>query len=632
MPPAGRARRTLGAWLFVYALGALCAVLGILQYRAIAEVSIAARERLRSSLEASLTAFSQDFNATVSAAAATLVPLAAEDAPAARNAVVQLYAHGSPTGRYRRLFSRIGLAVPERRSIDLETFDHQTGGWQPAAWPDDWSGLRARLESTLDHGGPDDRGRPEDRHDHSEPPPRNLSAAFETPLFPAPPDGRPRRGGPAPHLPHLPAGPPEVRREVAWVVFEVNVPYMRETLLPEMLQRHLGADYQAEVTTRGTPREILYRSDVDLPDLTESADASISLFDPQTEPMGRRGGGPGRRGGMGNGQGRGLVSDQGRWMVYVRHRAGSLEAVVAMARLRSMAVTAGVLAMLAATLGALILYTRRAQRLAELQMEFVAGVSHELRTPLTVIHTAAYNLRGNLAANPAQVERYGALIQRESGRLKELVEQVLRFAGANAGVVLQERAPVAVEALIEESVGAAKAALESAGCVVEKHIAPDLPQVLGDRTALRHALSNLLGNAAKHGTGSSRWIGLSASLAADAAPPAIEIRVADRGAGIPAEEQKRIFDPFFRGAQALRNQVHGTGLGLALVKRIVEAHGGSIKLRSEPMKGAEFIVRLPAAPAPPAADAAEASPVDVARETPPPDPALSSADPPGAAG
>jgi signal transduction histidine kinase len=123
--------------------------------------------------------------------------------------------------------------------------------------------------------------------------------------------------------------------------------------------------------------------------------------------------------------------------MYVRYRVGSLEAVVAQSRLRSLAVTAGVLLSMLATADALLRYTRRAQRLADLQMDFVAGVSHELRTPLTVIHTAAYNLQGKMANNPAQVEKYGALIQRESGRLGELVEQVLPFAGAHAGAAFQ---------------------------------------------------------------------------------------------------------------------------------------------------------------------------------------------------
>ena len=148
-------------------------------------------------------------------------------------------------------------------------------------------------------------------------------------------------------------------------------------------------------------------------------------------------------------------------------------------------------------------------------MGFVAGVSHELRTPLTVIHTAAYNLRGRLAQNPAQVERYGTLIQQESGRLKELVEQVLGFAGAQAGRVVKEPEPLCVETLIEQTVESGKAALQAGGCVVEKQIDPDLPLILGDPLALKQALQNLLSNAAKYGTEGSNWIGICAATTGD---------------------------------------------------------------------------------------------------------------------
>jgi signal transduction histidine kinase len=282
--------------------------------------------------------------------------------------------------------------------------------------------------------------------------------------------------------------------------------------------------------------------------------------------------------------------------MFVRHRAGSLEAVVAQARWRNLAVTAGVLLLMMASVGALITYTRRAQRLAALQMDFVAGISHELRTPLTVIHTAAYNLRGKLAANPAQVERYGVLIQQESGRLKDLVEQVLRFSGATAGRVIQNPEPLSIPDLLEDTLESVKGVFQQAGCVVEKHIEPDLPLVLGDPMALQQALQNLLHNAAKHGAGDTRWVGLSASRTGGA-KPAVEIRVADRGPGIPADEQPHIFEPFFRGRRPLQDQIHGTGLGLNLARKIVEAHGGSIQVKSAAMKGAEFIVRLPAAPA-----------------------------------
>jgi len=113
---------------------------------------------------------------------------------------------------------------------------------------------------------------------------------------------------------------------------------------------------------------------------------------------------------------------------------------------------------------------------------------------------------------------------------------------------------------------------------------------------MNHALRNLLDNAVRHGTNGKPWVGISAALASGE-PPAIEITIADHGPGLPVNEQRHIFDPFFRGQRALDEQIHGTGLGLNLVKSIVEAHGGSIRVNSAPGKGAVFIMRLPAAAA-----------------------------------
>ena len=412
---------------------------------------------------------------------------------------------------------------------------------------------------------------------------------MEFPIFPAP-SSRPSPGFP---------GGPFGRREIAWVIFELSPEYLRGTLLPEILQRQLGTggnmDYQAEIVSRANPDSILYESEAGLSgSVIRNADASVPLFDPQYDQIFRRGGGRGRGPQPGGLRG---PSPDGRWMLYVRHRAGSLEAVVSQTRMLQLAVTGVVLLLMVATLAALIRYTRRAQKLAELQMEFVAGVSHELRTPLTVIHTAAYNLRGKLANNPVQVERYGALIQQESGRLKELVENVLQFSSAQAGRVIQDREPLTVESVIEQAVESSKVLITGTHCVVEKSIAPGLPQILGDPVALRQALANLVGNAAKYGAADNHWIGIFANPVGENGSQAVEICVADRGPGIPAEEQAQIFDPFFRGARAVQDQVHGTGLGLSLVKKIVEAHGGSIRVKSTPAKGAEFIMTIPAVPA-----------------------------------
>ncbi len=120
--------------------------------------------------------------------------------------------------------------------------------------------------------------------------------------------------------------------------------------------------------------------------------------------------------------------------------------------------------------------------------------------------------------------------------------------------------------------------------------------ILADELALTHALENLIDNAAKHGGHPEPWIGVSARDVEDRGKTFVEISVVDHGLGIPREEQSSIFEPFYRGRRAMEDQVRGTGLGLDLVKKIAEAHGGSIRVISEPLKRTEFILRLPAAP------------------------------------
>ncbi len=192
----------------------------------------------------------------------------------------------------------------------------------------------------------------------------------------------------------------------------------------------------------------------------------------------------------------------------VRHRAGSLEAWRRSARNRNIMISGGLLLLILAIVGWLLQLSRQSQLLAESHMNFVAGVSHELRTPLTVIRTAAYNLRGKLANRPDQVEKYGKLIQEESEKLGALVEQVLQFASGEAGHVTREREPVSIENLIEESLQWSNESFELRGVQLEKHIEADLPPVLADRLAMKHALRNLIDNALKYGAESVGWIGV----------------------------------------------------------------------------------------------------------------------------
>jgi signal transduction histidine kinase len=233
-------------------------------------------------------------------------------------------------------------------------------------------------------------------------------------------------------------------------------------------------------------------------------------------------------------------------------------------------------------------------------MNFVAGVSHELRTPLTVIRTAAFNLRRSPSLsgpqNAERAEQYGTLIEDESVRLSALVEQVLQFGSASNRQASRPGVAVAVETLIDEVLQASRLDARTPAVELDKDIALGLPPLAADPVALRHALQNLVDNALKYGAGEgSTWLGVSAALVVDKGGRWIEIRVADHGPGIPREERGRVFEPFFRGRRAIEDQIHGTGLGLNLVKKIVDAQGGSIRLESAPGAGTAFIVRIPTA-------------------------------------
>lgn len=585
---SGITRRAVVTWLVAGALFLLCGVLGYLQYQWIGEVSAAARDRMRSSLAASLARLSLEFNAEISTAGRALLP---EEGPLDPRAIeaemAARYARWKRTSPHGQMFQMVAIAALGENGATLRRLDPEKGVFRSAEWPAALTPIRMRLEM---------RFRPWENRQPGAPPEPPRMEETEAPIIEAPLVSRPGPGGPGGDGPSPGDRPPwqgfpPRPGGMEMAIFELDAQYLRETLLPELLRRHLGAEgaleYDVEVASRTDPRVVIYRSSPEAHTrIARGADASVNLFTGRLFQFFRNGGPPGARE---------FRPEFGRWRMSVRHRAGSLEAVVVRTRWRNLAVTLGVLFLMVASVIALIRSTRRAQRLAEMQMAFVAGVSHELRTPLTVLHTAGYNLKGAVAQNPSQVEKYGALIQQESGRLRDLVEQVLRFASLQRGRVLQKQEPVSLEAVVDGAIQASEAAIQASQCKVEKAIEPDLPLVAGDATALQHMLQNLIGNAAKYGA-SGGWIGIFGSRREQNGKGTVEIRVADRGPGVPADEQPHVFDAFFRGRRALEDQVHGTGLGLNLAKRIAKVHGGSIELKSEAGQGAEFIVRLPAAP------------------------------------
>ena len=278
-----------------------------------------------------------------------------------------------------------------------------------------------------------------------------------------------------------------------------------------------------------------------------------------------------------------------RWRLVVQHPSGSLEHAVNAARRRNLMLSSGILAVLSVSLGLLVLATRRAQSLAQQQMEFVATVSHELRTPLAVIRSAADNLADGVIKDEADIRRYGTVVRAQGRRLSDLVEQILEYAGLQAGQRAPNRAPVEVDDLLREVVEDARPLASEAGLTIELATGDPLPLIFGDEAALGRAFQNLIGNGVKYGAGGRR-IGVRAT----ARDGAVQVAVEDEGIGISAADQAHIFDPFFRAPEVVAAQTPGAGLGLSLVKRIVEAHGGTVTVASAPGQGALFAVTLPA--------------------------------------
>lgn len=537
-----------------FALAITIAVLGAvpflawLQYRWIGEVSTAERERLKASLTVSMSRFVQEFDGEV------------------LQAVESMMQEEALSSESRRIVKTIFLAQGDQ--LLCETSD--AAEHQPCPWPAELNTLRDQMTNRMRAGRTPGLPMFATLIDDSLP-------ALAIPKSPFR-DGRP---GPPPEVAPF---PPAFGQ---WVILVLNRSYIQDDLLPRLTERYLSHGFRVEVVRRGNPRETIYNSH---PTETRGThfDATAALMEGKEALNARRMRPFAGRKGLGPPPLLMSAMMQGPWLLRVAHSSGSLEAVVDQARVRNLAISAIVLLSLAVSLALLLAATRRAQRLARQQMEFVAGISHELRTPVTVICSAADNLADGVVTNPEQTKRYGAVIRQEGRRLGEMIEETLGFASIESGKRQFDRAPVRVADVMESAVAMCAAELAASGCKLECALPMEVPAVDGDATALTQCLRNLISNAAKHAGSGGRI-----RLAVAARGSRVEIVVEDFGAGIPAEDLPHIFDPFYRGRRAIADQVHGTGLGLSIVKRIVEAHRGSVTVESTVGKGTRFTLVLP---------------------------------------
>lgn len=600
-------------------------VLAVLQYQWLDRLSAAERSRLQVSVNHAAGRFCDDIDREVLRATITFLSVGRGGGGDLDDRLVQQARRWRSEAPFPDLIRRVALVRPGDGATDsVACLERGSEALQPCAWPAEFAALRGTLAAHQQSPSPFVADVP--------------GLVLPAHRFP----GWRERGGEPGGLDGdalTPGGGTGRRGEVgqrepappALLLISFDEAYITGQMLPRIAALYFGEGagmaYTVTVVDRMASNRVLFSSSATAVAPTAAgSDASRTFFalrpfrglaaagldrsiwgrDPAppgwSGPRGvgeggvPSGGQPGiRRQEHDDDPGTGLRGS-GRWLLVVHHTAGSLDAAVAQARRRNLAIGAVVLLLLAASAILLVVSSQRAERLARQQLDFVAGVSHELRTPLTAIRSAGQNLADGVVADPEQVRRYGSLIASEGRRLSDLASRVLTFAGIRSGGPLLELHPLAIAAVIEEVRHEAHFVLDEKGFEVEVEIPADLPAVAGDAAALKQVLHNLIDNAVKFGA-AAHWLAIRASVCEVARGREVSIAISDRGPGIRKADLGRIFEPFARGTNPATARMPGSGLGLAVVRHLVAAHSGRVEVHSTPGEGATFDVRLPALPA-----------------------------------
>ena len=278
------------------------------------------------------------------------------------------------------------------------------------------------------------------------------------------------------------------------------------------------------------------------------------------------------------------------WKAGVGLKNTNLDELARNSFLHSAGATLLVLVFLLIGMVLIIRATDREARLAQAKSNFVANVSHELKTPLSLLSLFSEILELGLVDNEEKKTEYYRIIRHESLRLNNVIDNILDFAKIEAGRKTYKFADGDMAEVIKNVLSSYRYQIANCGFDVQTNLQPDLPPVVIDRDAMAQAISNLVDNAIKY-SGDVKQLSIkTATLGSD-----LSIEIADHGIGIPRAEQAKVFEKFYRVGNGLVHDVKGSGLGLSLVKHIIEAHKGTISVESDVGKGSRFTILLPLA-------------------------------------
>jgi signal transduction histidine kinase len=610
--------------VLIGALLVLLVLLATLQYYWLGEVSVGDRDRMQSLVDVGAVRFGEDFDLEVARMYLTFQIDAQAVLARQWERYAQRYDHWMQHAPYRKLVGDVYLVeLYQNGRVNLSLFHPSGRRFTPTAWPGAMADLHTRFEQSVTTTRVENGALVGDTIvPIDDKIPAVIIPVTHMDLLADPQD---------PQLDvDLDFGESVFRRKnclrcnpnssplVAYTIVTFDLSYLRQEFIPAMAAKYFASngklDYDLAIVSRKEPDWLFYHSNATTYEQAPSSgDATVNLFSVRLDefnrlllddsfdlsdlpavsdsrawriavsrsPIAEPASGTALAGSAG-----------GRWKLILNHQAGSLDQAVAALLLKNLLISFGILLLLAISMLLMVIATRRVQRLAQQKMEFVAAISHELRTPLAVICSAGENLADGVVPDLQRARQYGKVIHNEGRRLAEMVDQALEFAGAQSGRKLVAPRPIAVRDLFDRAMLACRPQLRDSGFVIEDRIDPDLPMVLADAAEIARVLQNLIHNAIKYG-GEQHWIGIQAQAGARGGE--VAITVCDSGIGIPPADLPHIFEPFYRAHEVVAAQIHGSGLGLSVVRQVVEAHGGRITVQSQPGKGSAFTLYLPCA-------------------------------------